>query len=872
MKKIVTCWVVLMGFLQTANADHITGGEMSYTLVSVSGNTYHYRVYMRLFMDCYSGRQLPNPAIFGVFDKATGTRMQDISVPMSNQQNLTLTNAGPCITNPPRVCYEIGSYSFDIVAPAAIDGYVVVLQVVYRVNGIANLAQGYGNVGATYTADIPGTRTRADGPNNNSARFNGSDLVVICANNSFTYNFGAEDPDGDQLRYSFCNAYTGGSSGGIGTNTSPAPPPYNPVPYGGDFGPNAPLGGAVQIDPNTGVITGIAPGEGIYVVTVCVDEIRNGVVIGTQRKDLQISITDCAIAAASIQPEYMLCKSSRTINLVNNSTSPLITSYNWELLNNAGTSIFNSTQPQPSFTFADTGTYLIKLVINRNQQCSDSATAIARVYPGFRPDFTIRGICFTKPTQFFDATTTVFGAVDSWRWDLGEPSAVNDVSVISNPVYTYPTMGMKSVRLIATNTNGCRDTAIKTINVLDKPPLSVRFRDTLICTPDMVQLEAIGSGIFSWGPAVNITNANTPTPTVNPTTTTTYVVRLDDNGCLNSDSVRVRVVSQVTLNAMPDTTICQTDTIRMRVASDGLQYLWSTAGQAQILNPTAASAQVITFSTTTYDVTARIGSCTASDRVVVTAIPYPVVSAGPDTLICHQTLAQLQGSTDGNFYRWQPASTLNDITILNPMCNPTLTSSYVLYATDTRGCPKPSYDTVTVVVLPDIIPNAGRDTSVVVGQPLRLNATGGIRYAWSPAGGLSDPAGPDPIITYLESTPGIQYKVLVYNEAGCADSAFVKVKVFETMPTIFVPNAFTPNGDGRNDLLRPIAAGMQRIEFFQVFNRWGQMVFSTNINEHGWDGTIAGKHQGPGAYVWVVKAVDYTGVRYTQRGTVLLIR
>jgi gliding motility-associated-like protein len=824
-------------------------------------------------MDCYSGRQLPNPAIFGVFNKATGERMQDISAPMTNQENLTLTNAGPCITNPPRVCYEIGNYTFDVVVPAAIEGYIVTIQVVYRVNGIANLVQGYGNVGATYTAEIPGTSGRPDGPNNNSARFSGSDLVVICANNSFTYNFGAEDIDGDQLRYSFCNAYTGGSSGGIGTNTSPQPPPYSSVPYGGDYGSGAPLGGAVHIDPNTGIITGIAPGEGIYVVTVCVDEIRNGVVIATQRKDLQIRITDCAIAAASIQPEYMLCKTSRTIYLQNNSTSPLITSYNWELVNNAGATIFSSTNTSPSYTFPDTGTYLIKLVINRNQQCSDSATSIARVYPGFRPDFNFRGICYNKPTQYFDATTTVFGTVNSWKWDLGEMSAANDVFITPNPVYTYTSMGVKYARLIATNTMGCRDTVTKPVTIMDKPPLSMRFRDTLICTPDIVQLEAIGSGIFSWRPAANIINANTATPTVNPNSTTTYFVQLDDNGCLASDSVRVRVVSQVTLQAMPDTIICQTDTIRLRLTSDGLQYLWSTAGQGIIISPTVANADVITFSSTTYDVTARIGSCTASDRVIVTAIPYPIVNAGPDTLICHQTFAQLQGSTNGNFHSWQSSATLNDLSVLDPIANPVVSTSYVLYATDIRGCPKPSYDTTTVVVLPDIIASAGRDTAVVVGQPLRLNASGGIRYLWSPAAGLSEPTKADPTITYFESSAGIQYKVLVFNEAGCSDTAYVKVKVFETMPSIFVPNAFTPNGDGKNDLLRPIAAGMQKIEFFQVFNRWGQMVYSTKFTgENGWDGTIAGKQQGPGAYVWVVKAVDYTGTSYTQRGTVVLIR
>jgi gliding motility-associated-like protein len=112
----------------------------------------------------------------------------------------------------------------------------------------------------------------------------------------------------------------------------------------------------------------------------------------------------------------------------------------------------------------------------------------------------------------------------------------------------------------------------------------------------------------------------------------------------------------------------------------------------------------------------------------------------------------------------------------------------------------------------------------------------------------------------------------VYNEAGCVDSAALRIKIFQTPPSVFVPNAFTPNSDGKNDRLRPIAAGIADIEAFQVFNRWGQMVFSTTVNEYGWDGTMAGKPQSNGTYVWLVKAIDHTGAPYVQRGTVLLIR
>lgn len=868
MKKIVAACLLLLMMHFTAHADHITGGEMYYTFTGVNNGQNTYKVTAKLFMDCYSNRQLPNPAFFGVFNRGTGAHITDISVTMAHQDGLQLTNPSKCITDPPAVCYQIGFYNFDLSLPPVAEGYIIVIQVVYRVQGIANLIPGYGNIGATYTGEIPGTASVASGPQNSSAQFTGDDMVVICANNSFSYSFAASDPDNDQLRYSFTDAYTGGSGGG-GINFPPAAPPYSSVPYGSGYGSNAPMGGKVKIDPNTGLITGMAPNSGIYVVTVQVEELRNGVVIATQRKDLQIRITACTIASASVPPEYMLCKDSKTISLVNMSTSPLITSTNWELFDNKGVPVFNSSSAATSYTFADTGTYTVKLVINRNQQCSDSTTSLARVYPGFKPDFTFNGICFKKPTQFTDASVTAYGQVNSWNWEFGD-GAGNDASTTPSPVYTYTSMGHKNAMLIAGNTKGCIDTAYKDVNIVDKPPISLAFRDTLICVPDAVQLQAIGNGVFSWSPGTAMVNGSTPAPTVSPVTTTTYTVQLDDQGCINHDSVKVRVVDHVTLLAMRDTTICQSDTIRLHVQSDGLKYAWSPA--IQTINNTVPNPLVVTWFTTSYEVTASIGSCTAKDEVLVTTVPYPVADAGPDTTICFDTHAQLKASTEASMFAWLSSSSLNNLKILNPVATPKTTTAYVLSAYDNKGCPKPGYDTVIVKVLPQINAFAGRDTAVITGQSLQLQATGGIAYRWTPGAGLSNTTIANPVALYSTPATGISYKVMVYNEAGCADSAYIKVKVFQTMPSVFVPNAFTPDHDGKNDLLRPVAVGMAHIDYFRIFNRWGQLVFSTTINEQGWDGTIAGKLQPSGTYVWLVKATDYTGAPYVQRGTLVLIR
>lgn len=835
---------------------------MSYTY---SAGQYNFT--LKLFMRCNSGRTFNDPAIVSVFDRVTNARIIDITVPLANQEIITLTNPNPCITNPPTVCYVEGYYYFSASLPETPNGYILSSQVNYRVNGISNLINGYGNIGATYTAEIPGTADVPSGPQNNSAVFVGSDLVIVCAENHFTYSFAAEDPDGDQLQYTFCDAYQSGSSGGGAVPTPP--PPYTSVPYGNGFNGSSPLGASVQIDPNTGLISGIAPASGIYVVTVCVSEIRNGQVIAIHRKDLQIHIADCSIASAILEPQYQLCRNSYTIHLENLSTSPLITSYQWTIKNRAGSTIYSATTPTVTYTFADTGRYIVKLTINPGGDCSDSTSSVALVYPGFSPAFTATGICFNRPTLFTDNSTSVYGTVHSWRWDFGENNTAGDTSNLQNPGYTYLAMGMKNVLLSATNSVGCHDTVSHLISIIDKPPVTLSFRDTLLCLHDSVQLHATGTGSFSWRPSVNIQNVNTASPTVFPSSTTRYVVTLDDNGCMNKDSVLVRITDHVTVTAMRDTTICSSDTIQLRITTDALKFSWQPS--AQLIDPAVADPLAITNNNTKYIIRASIGSCSSSDSILVTAVPHPIVHAGNDTVICLGGAAILNGSTDGSSYNWSPSFFLNDPHTLTPVSTPTTSIRYVLTAYDKKGCPKPGIDTVQVIVHPKVHAYAGSDTSVIAGEPLQLLATGGSRYLWTPATDLSNAGIPNPVAVFTEAGNNITLRVEVSDNYGCKDVATKHVKVFAGAPVIYVANAFTPNDDGRNDILNYVTVGIKRVENFSVYNRIGQLIFSSN-NGKGWDGKFKGIPQDAGAFVWIVKAIDYKNRSYFNKGTVMLIR
>ena len=850
----------------TAFANHITGGEMYYTLTGQSGNNFTYHVVLKLYRDCNApagSAQLDDAAPISIFNNTNFASVWAKTVPRDRIVVLNLDAPNPCINNPPLVCYQVGYYEFDVTLPATAQGYTITYQRCCRIAGINNLI-GSNNVGATYTAQIPGTATQPDGPVNHSAQFIGEDKVIVCANNSFTYDFGGRDGDlGDSLVYSFCSAFTGGTSSSPAPNP-PAAPPYSNVPYNSSYSESFPLGSKVTINSRTGLVSGIAPATGIYVVTVCVTEYRKGVAIATQRKDLQIKVGDCTLTTPALDPQYITCD-GYNLTFSNHNNSSLIHTYEWSFGDGA-----QSNQMTPTHNFADTGVYKVKLVVNRGEPCSDSANALAKVYPGFFPDFSFSGICVNKPTVFFDNSTTAYGVIDSWRWNFGDQSSITDVSTLQNPSYSYSQIGAKQVQFIVTSNKGCIDTIYKNVPIIDKPPLKVLPKDTLICNGDNVQLNAIGNGVFTWSPGTNVINANTASPTVSPTSTAYYFVTLDDNGCVNRDSVRVRVVDFVSLKAMADTVICATDSVQLNAVTDGLKFSWApgaTLNNPALLNPMARPA-----TNTTYRITASIGHCNATDDVMVSLVPYPGVNAGADTTICFDTRAQLHANITASSFTWTPTSTLDNPNSLNPVASPKSTTRYVLTVRDNLGCPKPSRDTITVTVLPDINAFAGKDTAVVITQKVQLHASGGVSYLWTPSTSLNRNDIQDPVAVYDGSFDSIRYKVVVTNQVGCSDSAYVTVKVFKTSPKVFVPTAFTPNGDGKNDYVRPITAGISRFEYFRIYNRWGQLVYSSTDTERGWDGRIGGKEQPTGTFVWLVKAIDFTGKAFFDKGTITLIK
>lgn len=192
--------------------------------------------------------------------------------------------------------------------------------------------------------------------------------------------------------------------------------------------------------------------------------------------------------------------------------------------------------------------------------------------------------------------------------------------------------------------------------------------------------------------------------------------------------------------------------------------------------------------------------------------------------------------------------------------------SVMVYGLSEFSCPSDTiWKTITIYGTNAF---AGRDTIVSVGQPLQLQATGGDSYWWSPSSGLSNPTIPDPVATLQQDAV---YVLTANSPANCPTSDTIHIKVYKG-PDLYVPTGFTPNADGKNDVFRFVAAGMQAVHYFRVFNRYGQLVFSSASSSQGWDGNYKGQPQPTGTYVWMIEAVDYLGNLVKKQGFTVLIR
>ena len=265
---------------------------------------------------------------------------------------------------------------------------------------------------------------------------------------------------------------------------------------------------------------------------------------------------------------------------------------------------------------------------------------------------------------------------------------------------------------------------------------------------------------------------------------------------------------------------------------------------------------------------------TCSDSISRIVKVYPVFRAlyNYDGLQCPGSPISFTDKTSSTYKPidyWQWNFGDGDTTsVENPIHTYEIGGDYkvVLISKNVKGCT----DTMLRQIQIDKFrPYAGNDTTIVKGEHIQFDPQGGTQYIWSPSTNLDDPVG-DPI-GYYPDTGRYMYNVHVTSAYGCEGDASIHVWVVDH-GSYFIPSGFSPNGDGKNDQFKPLGVGYRKINYFRVFNRWGQQVFRSNDFSHGWDGTINGKRADIGTYFWMLSLEDRNGKDVNLKGDVTLLR
>jgi gliding motility-associated-like protein len=405
------------------------------------------------------------------------------------------------------------------------------------------------------------------------------------------------------------------------------------------------------------------------------------------------------------------------------------------------------------------------------------------------------------------------GAVN-YVWDFGDGSPIDTNFTPSHP---YTATGTFTVTLIAIDSNSCitSDTTQILVTVIS-PPIANLGNDTSICGAINMQLDAGNAGsTYTWS-----TGATTQTITI--TAPGNYWVIVDNGYCTDKDTINVQAFTGPALGS--DTTMCSGFSLTLDAGNPGADYLWSTGDTTQTISVTTSG---------TYYVTSSSGICSQSDTIIVSFVPVPVVDLGPDTTLCPNTSTILDAGNPGFVYNWSTGAHTQTISASG---NATYSVTVV-----NGGCS--SSDSVNVRTLSGI--NLGPDKNLCDYLSIDLVAPyvdGGI-YLWSTG---------DTAQTISITTPGTYSLDVTFGQCNLRDT--VVVEGGYGSPALYVPNSFTPNNNGLNDVF--YAEGTDITTFrMRIFDRWGEMIFESNDINDGWDGIYKGNKVPNDVYVVVT---DYT--------------
>lgn len=824
---------ILFSFLCSisASATHIVGGEMNYTYL---GNN-EYLIRLDVYFDCQNGSpqaiSQDATAFIGVFDGNTRNLISGFPREVSRKgpSRIVKTNYN-CIVRTPNACVDQYYYEIKLTLPPRTGGYYISFQRCCRNGSITNLSNP-GGTGANYWTLIPDPRTLSDGKHNNSAKFKELPPNFLCTNTPLKFDHSATDADGDSLVYELFHPFTGGDQNNprpdnTMTNGLLELPPFSQITFGSSYNYSNPINGnpPLSIDSSTGYLTLTPTRVGQFVVGILVKEYRNGKLISSTRRDYQFNVQSCQVdVVASFFVPNFIC--GYTYRFQNQSFSAQ--RYHWDF-GFPGKSDDTSNQNNPQVTFPGPGTYKVRLYAYKNK-CVDSfvgtITIVEPRLPKLPADTTI---C---PGGQVKLKTSVTG--DSYKWSTGDTASA----------ITVKTAGLVWLE-VKSKICFWRDTMLIS---MDNSKINISG-DTVYCSNSSFtrQLTASNGWIeYLW-------NTGETNQFINVTKTGKFSVRAKSNfGCFTNDTAEVSQYSPVQVS-IEDTTVCPGNAVTFlsqpNLSNPNFTVLWSNASTGYTLT---------TSSPGRYWCEVTVGKCSRRDTFQLSNFPYEF-ELGNDLRFCENIDTTLNINLKGaSKIRWNKEIIGSSFQLKKP-------GKVFVELLNQYGCPEMDSIFVNLYYNPSV--NLGGDTTLCLSENPILNAGSGMRsYRWHD--GTKE--------QYKVAYDSGIYWVKIVDQNGCiATDTLILNKRKDLYPSIiWMPNAFTPNEDGRNDLY-PDNHYKVNGAFYEVklYNRWGERIAEYNSPEFNWDGNINGSPAPEGVYVYTVFYIGCDNEKRYLYGNFTLLR
>ncbi len=604
--------------------------------------------------------------------------------------------------------------------------------------------------------------------------------------------------------------------------------------------------------------------------------VKNGACSIQYSNTISITVID-QVTIANAGADQVLCNANSTLKLEANTAQS--GSGTWSFVSGPSTVYFsNPSSPNSTVTGLRTGTYQFVWTIS-NGICVNSTDTVKIRVDNVSSEFNLSSIndCGKTTYRFYNTSQSVFGIKDYKWYSNGDTLISKDISL------SFTTEGVRDISLSVVSNTGCIHTtqARYTVIVYEYPKANINaIADA--CKSQMLKVsseinsqDSIVSMLWNLGNGIR---KNDSIITVQYSSDGKYTIKLTVatiNRCFDSvyKQIMIHALPALTISTSP--TICKGDTVVL-AASGALSYIW-TDNQNNVLCNGCGSARVKPLTNQQYKV---IGyneyGCSQTQTAQIRVVqPFKMLSVKGDSLCAGQS-RQLFAS-GATSYTWYPETGLSNKHSSSPIASPQISTTYHVIGKDDFSCFTDTAE-VHIAVGRSTPINIGKDTVLSAGTVYKLNATGQTqeirKWTWSSQEELSCRNCATPTV---KVTNDATISCLAINLYGCTSTDTIMIKTFCPATEIFIPNAFTPDGDGINDLLIVQGKGVKMIKSFRIFNRWGEVVFEkTNFMPgdpaYGWDGRVRGKPASPDIFVYMCEVICEKGLPTIFKGNVGILK